>query len=160
MEKIPPSKASRRQGSKVMISYCPCQYDLAQKIAEGLIAKGIPAVCPPLRMHEMIKIAAEEARVVIPLTSEAYEASNISKYVLSYVDEVSIPIVSVKAQDRYSQSGWLGVICAGALWTRITNANDIEKRLDNLIGQLHPYISDAFDDEQRLATLVQGYHMQ
>ncbi|CAF4160890.1 unnamed protein product, partial [Rotaria sordida] len=165
MEKIPPPKASQRQGNNVMISYCPCQYDLAQKIAEGLIAKSIPAVCPPLRMHEMIKIATEEARVVIPLMSEAYEASNISKYVLSYVDEAGIPIVPIKAQDRYSQTGWLGVICAGALYTKITNANDIEKRLDNLIGQLYPYISDALDDEQHLAalvdgTLVQGYYMQ
>ncbi|CAF3651635.1 unnamed protein product [Rotaria sp. Silwood1] len=165
MEKIPLPKASRRQGSKVMISYCPCQYDLAQKIAEGLVAKGISAVCPPLRMHEMIKIATEEARVVIPLMSEAYEASNTSKYVLSYVDEAGIPIVPIKAQDHYSQSSWLGVICAGALWTKITDANDIEKNLDNLIGQLHPYISDSLDEEQHLGalvdgTLVQGYYIQ
>ncbi|CAF2614779.1 unnamed protein product [Rotaria sp. Silwood2] len=165
MEKIPLPKASQRQGSKVMISYCSCQYDLAQKIAEGLVAKGIPAVCPPLRIHEMIKIATEEARVVIPLMSEAYEASNTSKYVLSYVDEAGIPIVPIKAQDPYSQSGWLGVICAGALWTRITNANDIEKNLDNLIGQLHPYISDSLDEEQHLdalvdGTIAQGYYIQ
>ena len=153
-EKIP--KALRRQGNKVMISYCPCQYDLAQKIAEGLIVKGIPAICPPLRMHEMIKIATEEARVVIPLMSEAYEASNISKYVLSYVDEAGIPIVPVKAQVPYSQSGWLGVICAGALWTRITVANDIEKNLDNLIAQLHPYINDSLDEQQLVDTLVDG----
>ena len=165
MEKIPSPKASRRQGNKVMISYCPCQYDLAHKIAERLIAKGIPTICPPLRMHEMIKIATEEASVVIPLMSEAYEASNISKYVLSYVDEAGIPIVPVKAQVPYSQSGWLGVICAGALWTKITVENDIEKNVDNLIAQLHPYINDSSDEEQLAENLVdgnlaQGYYIQ
>lgn len=165
MEKIPSPTTLRRQGSKVMISYCSCQYDLAQKITEALVAKSIPAICPPLRMHEMIKMATEEAKVVIPLMSEAYEASNISKYVLSYVDEAGIPIVPVKAQYPYSQSGWLGVICAGALWTKITVANDIEKNLDNLIAQLHPYINDSLDEGQLVDTLVdgnlaQGYYIQ
>ncbi|CAF3896253.1 unnamed protein product [Rotaria sp. Silwood1] len=165
MEKVSSPKASRRLGNKVMISYCPCQYDLAQKIAERLTTKGIPVVCPPLRMHEMIKIATEEARVVVPLMSEAYETSNISKYVLSYVDEAGIPIIPVKAQDHYSQSGWLGVICAGALWTKITNVNDIEKNIENLIRQLQPYIRDSLDEEQRIDTLVdgtlaEGYYVQ
>ena len=156
MEKIPSPKAIRRQGNKVMISYCPCQYDLAHKIAERLIAKGIPTICPPLRIHEMIKIATEEARVVIPLMSEAYEASNISKYVLSYVDEAGIPIVPVKAQVPYSQSGWLGVICAGALWTKMTVENDIDENVDNLIAQLHPYINDSPGEEQLVENLVDG----
>ncbi len=165
MEKMTSPKTLRRQGNKVMMSYCPCQYDLAQKIAEGLIAKGIPTICPPLQMHEMIKIATEEARVVIPLMSEAYEASNIAKYVLSYVDEAGIPIVPVKAQVPYSQSGWLGVICAGALWTKITVENDIEKNIDNLIAQLHPYINESLDEEQLVENLVdgnlaQGYYIQ
>ncbi|CAF4494940.1 unnamed protein product [Rotaria sp. Silwood2] len=165
MEKVSSPKASRRLGNKVMISYCPCQYDLAQKIAERLTAKAIPVVCPPLRMHEMIKIATEEARVVVPLMSEAYEASNISKYVLSYVDEAGIPIIPVKAQDHYSQSGWLGVICAGAVWTKITNVNDIEKNIENLIRQLQPHIRDSLDEEQRIDTLVdgtlaEGYYVQ
>lgn len=165
MEEIVSPKASRRQGSKVMISYCPCQYELAQKIAEGLTSKGIPSICPPLRMDEMIKIATEEARVVIPLMSQAYEASNISKYVLSYADEAGIAVVPVKAQHPYSQGGWLGVICAGALWTKITNENDIYKNLDNLVAQLYPYVSNSLNEEQlgeTLAggTLVNGYYMQ
>jgi hypothetical protein len=164
MEKILPPKASRRKGSKVMISYCPCQYDLAQKIAAALTIKGIPSICPPIRMHEMIKIATEEARVVIPLMSQAYEASNISKYVLSYVDEAGIPIVPVKAQHPYSQGGWLGVICAGALWTKMTNENDINKNLDGLVAQLHPYINNSLNEEQLGETLasgvVYGYYMQ
>ncbi|CAF1131186.1 unnamed protein product [Adineta steineri] len=165
IEKVSSPKALRRQGNKVMISYCPCQYDLAQKITAGLISKGIPTICPPLRMYEMIKIATEEAKVIVPLMSEAYEASNMSKYVLSYADEAGIPIVPVKAQYPYSQSGWLGVICAGALYTKIAVENDIEKRLDNLVAQLHPYIKDSVHEEQLIdslvdGTLAQGYYIQ
>ncbi|CAF3963578.1 unnamed protein product, partial [Rotaria sordida] len=165
IEKVPPPQISRKQGSKVMISYCPCQYDLAQKITKGLIAKGIPAVCPPIRLHDMIKIAAHKARVVVPLMSKAYEASNTAKYVLSYADEADIPIVPVKAQDPYSQSGWLGVICAGALWVQMTNANEFEKKLDELITHLQPYVNDFGDEEQEMdflvdETLVEGYYMQ
>lgn len=163
-EKLPLVNVSRRYGSKVIISYCPCQYDLAQKIAEQLTAKRIPAVCPPLRLQEMIKIATEDARVVVPLMSSAYEASSTAKYFLSYVDEAGIPLVPIKTQDAYSQSGWLGVICAGALWTRIRNENDLKKNLDNFIGQLNPYISDPVDKEQKIDALVdgtqaQGYYM-
>lgn len=166
METIPSAHVSRRQGSKVIISYCPCQYDLVQKMVEGLIAKGIPAVCPPLRLHEMIKIVAEEAGVVVPLMSHAYEMSNTAKYLLSYADEAGIPIVPVKTEKVYCQSGWLGVICAGALWTRITNVNDLENNLDKLIGQLRPYISDhSHAEEQHIdvladGTLADGYYMQ
>ena len=165
METIPSTNVSRKQGSKVVISYCPCQHDLVQKIVERLIAKSIPAVCPPLRLHEMIKIVTEEAGVVVPLMSHAYEASSTAKYLLSYADEAGIPIVPVKAQNGYSQSGWLGVICAGAVWTRITNVNDLEKNLDNLIGQLHPYISDHLHEEQHIdaladGSLAHGYYMQ
>lgn len=165
MKEILSPKASRRQGNKVMISYCPCQYELAHQIAEVLTSKGIPCICPPLRMHEMIKIATEEARVVIPLMSQAYETSNISKYVLYYVDEAGIPIVPVKAQHPYSQGGWLGVICAGALWTKITDENDIYKNLDKFVAQLHPYISNSLNEEQLGDTLAgtnlaHGYYMQ
>ncbi|CAF0934861.1 unnamed protein product [Adineta ricciae] len=165
MEMIPSHPTLRRRGNKVMISYCSCQYDLAQKITEGLIAKDISAICPPLRMQEMMKVATEEANVVIPLMSEAYEASNISKYVLSYVDQAGIPIVPVKAQYPYSPNGWLGVICAGALYTKIISENDIEKNLEKLIAQLHPYINGSFDEEQLVDSLVdgslaQGYYTQ
>lgn len=159
------TKVLRRQGTKVMVSYCPCQYDLAQKITNGLVSKGIPAVCPPMRTHDMIKIAAQEARVVVPLMSEAYEASSTAKYVLSYVDEAGIPIVPVKTQDRYTQSGWLGVICAGALWVRMTNLKDFDKRLADLAKQLHPYVNDTVQEEQPVDVLVdetlpQGYYVQ
>ncbi|CAM4983626.1 unnamed protein product [Rotaria socialis] len=165
METMAPPKISRKQGTKVMISYCPCQVDLAQKITKGLIAKGIPAVCPPMNVREMIKTAVQKARVVVPLMSKAYEASNTAKHVLSYVDEAGIPIVPVKAQNPYSQSGWLGVICAGALWTQMTNANEFEKTLDDLIKQLQPYMIDCDNQEEQNNVLVdeefiEGYYME
>lgn len=162
---MPTVNISRKQGTKVMISYCPCQFDLAQKITKALIAKGIPAVCPPLRVHEMIKTAAQKARVVVPLMSEAYEASNTAKYVLSYVDEAGIPIVPVKAQHPYSQSGWLGVICAGALWVQMTDAKEFDKKLEELVKQLQPYMTECEDQEEQDEILVdeefvEGYYME
>lgn len=165
METMPPPQISRRQGTKVMISYCPCQYALAQNITKGLIAKGIPAVCPPMRIHDMIKIATQKARVVVPLMSQAYEASNTAKYVLSYVDEAGIPIVPVKAQHPYTQSGWLGVICAGALWVQMTDANQFDKKLDELIAQLQPYIANNENEEEQDDVLVdeefvEGFYME
>ncbi|CAF1232655.1 unnamed protein product [Adineta ricciae] len=164
-EVIPPPQISRKKGTKVLISYCPCQFEFAQKLSKALIAKGIPAVCPPMKVHEMIKIATQKARVVVPLMSQAYEASNTAKYVLSYVDEAGIPIVPVKAQNPYTQSGWLGVICAGALWTQMTDANEFDKKLDELISQLQPYTTDCDDQDEQDDILVddeyvEGYYLE
>ena len=164
-ETIPRPQVSRKQGTKVLISYCPCQFQFAQKLTKGLMAQGIPAVCPSVNVHEMIKTAAQKARVVVPLMSKAYEASNTAKYVLSYVDEVGIPIVPVKAQDPYTQSGWLGVICAGALWTQMTDAKEFEKKLVELKGHLEPYMTDCADGEEQDDVLVdqefvEGYYME
>ncbi|CAF3793879.1 unnamed protein product [Rotaria sp. Silwood1] len=162
---IKPPKVSHRQGSKVMISYCSCQYDLAQKLVKGLIARRIPVVCPSMNIHEMIKIATQEARVVLPLMSEAYEASQTAKYLMSYVDEAGIPIIPIKTQANYSQSGWLGVICAAALFIKMTNTDNFEQKLNSLAEQLHPYISDSRGEDQKVETLVdetlaQGYYIQ
>lgn len=169
IERMPTPKFVRVQGNKVMLSYCPNQYDLSQKIMKGLINKGIETICPSINIDEMIKIATVQARVIVPLMSEAYEASNSAKYVLSYADEVGIPIVPVKAQTPYSASGWLGVICAGSLWTQMTNSDDFEQKLDELVGQLRPYMNSSSNEEQQqqqqldiLAdeNLVQGYYIQ
>ena len=165
IEKLPVPKALRAQGSKIMLLYCPNQYYLSQKVMKGLTDKGIAAICPSMDMHEMIKIATVEAKVVVPLMSKAYETSESAKYVLSYVDEVGIPIVPIKAQDSYSASGWLGVICAGALWTQMTKPDNFEQNLDQLVGQLRPYASNSSNEERSVdtladETLVQGYYVQ
>jgi hypothetical protein len=152
-----PMQSSRSFATKVMLSYCACQHELAQKITKGLNDKGVPAICPELDLHKMIRTAARYARVVVPLMSQAYEESNICKLVLSYVDQACIPIVPVKAQDPYTQSGWLGVICAGALWTQITNDNEFEQRLTDVIGQLSAYTSESVDESEH-EPLVDGSH--
>ncbi|CAF4790585.1 unnamed protein product, partial [Rotaria socialis] len=164
IEQTPLPEVSRKKGTKVMISYCPSQYDLAQKITNALIAKDIRAVCPRLQIHEMIKTAGRKAAVVVPLMSKAYESSDMAKRVLSYVDEADIPIVPVKAQKPYTQSGWLGVICAGALYTEMTDVKIFDKKLDELIKELKPYLNNSGDEEQDDilvdGSVAEGYYMR
>ncbi|XP_012565213.2 uncharacterized protein LOC101241070 [Hydra vulgaris] len=151
---------------KVMLSFANNQKNIAELVSKKLDKHGIQITYEIHDKHKMIKLAAKEARVVVPFMSLSYEESTELKQFLSYVDQVGIPIVPVKAQPHpYNQSGWLGVICAGALWTQLTNFEEIETRTINLIEQMQPYLKDAEDDQGHRSSVdvsgkATGYYVQ
>ncbi|XP_065651879.1 uncharacterized protein LOC101241070 [Hydra vulgaris] len=151
---------------KVMLSFANDQKNIAELVSKKLDENGIQTTYVIHDKHKMIKLAAKEARAVVPFMSLSYEESAELKQFLSYVDQVGIPIVPVKAQPHpYNQSGWLGVICAGALWTQLTNFKEIETRTINLIEQMQPYLKDAEDDQGHRSSVdvsgkAMGYYIQ
>ena len=155
-------KQSRQGATKVMLSYAACHSKLAKKIADGLNNAEIVAICPELNADIMIREAAQHAMAVVPLLSQAYEESEICQKVLNYIEKAGIPIVPVVAQDSYTLSGWVGVILAGALWIKITDANDFEQKLSELLVQLSRYKASK---EEQSGNLVEcytalGYYVQ
>lgn len=58
----------------------------------------------------------EEAAVICPFMTPAYQASRSCKKELSYADAREVAIVPVMVADGWEASEWLGLITAGLLW--------------------------------------------
>eukprot|EP01099_Mayorella_cantabrigiensis_P000193 TRINITY_DN1086_c0_g1_i1.p1 TRINITY_DN1086_c0_g1~~TRINITY_DN1086_c0_g1_i1.p1 ORF type:complete len:784 (+),score=198.15 TRINITY_DN1086_c0_g1_i1:33-2354(+) len=151
-------KVERRgKGTKVLISYCAGQESLAQKIGTGLTSEGLETVCPDFDVNLMIRLIASDTAVVVPLMSQFYQDSTQARKVLSYADRVNVPIVPVKAQQQFNQSDWLGLICAGALWTEITpDTTEFEQKIKDLKAQVSAYLSESSETEGSHNVLFEG----
>lgn len=58
----------------------------------------------------------EEAAVICPFMTPAYQASRNCKKELSYADAREVAIVPIMLADGWEASEWLGLITAGLLW--------------------------------------------
>eukprot|EP00163_Fabomonas_tropica_P008370 TRINITY_DN17_c0_g3_i4.p1 TRINITY_DN17_c0_g3~~TRINITY_DN17_c0_g3_i4.p1 ORF type:complete len:456 (+),score=142.44 TRINITY_DN17_c0_g3_i4:872-2239(+) len=125
-------------GTKIMLSYAASQYDLAVVIGAELSKLGASVVVPSHRGSSMMRALIKDARVVVPLMSADYQNEALAQKILTYADAAKMPIVPAMAQAKWSQSGWLGVICAGALWTDVSVQD--EAQLTANVGQLYKEI--------------------
>jgi hypothetical protein len=97
----------KRQAYKVMLSHSEDKVELAEKLINELCNKGIPVVqSPTTHLNDMIKYAASEANVVVPLMCQNYENSDTLKVFLNYVDKAGIAIVPIKTEDKYMPKQW------------------------------------------------------
>lgn len=58
----------------------------------------------------------EEAVVICPFMTPAYQASRSCKKELNYADSREVVIVPVMLANNWEASEWLGLITAGLLW--------------------------------------------
>jgi hypothetical protein len=64
-------------------------------------------------------------------------AGRAGKLELKFAMQLGVPIVPVLGQPKWQQSGWLGIVTAGALWTPIFAESDIDENIDKLVMQIH-----------------------
>lgn len=72
-------------------------------------------VCVCLCVFRMAA-GVEEAVVICPFMTPAYQASRSCKKELNYADTREVIIVPVMLTDDWEASEWLGLITAGLLW--------------------------------------------
>lgn len=58
----------------------------------------------------------EEAAVICPFMTPAYQASQCCKKELNYAEKRQVIIVPVMLTNNWEASEWLGLITAGLLW--------------------------------------------
>lgn len=58
----------------------------------------------------------EEAVVVCPFMTPAYQASRSCKKELSYADVRQVPVVPIMVTRNWEASEWLGLLTAAQLW--------------------------------------------
>ena len=65
-----------------------------------------------------------------------------------------VPIVPCLAEAGFSASGWLGILTAGLLWTKMYDASTLAKDVDSLIAQIADAMNPESRDEASLAEAV------
>ena len=119
----------------VMFSYNWGVQNLVRTVYEYIESRDIP-VWMDIKggIHGNINAAmaeaVENAMVICPFMTEAYQKSESCELELNYARDCQVQIVPCMVQKqatdggRYKASGWLGVITAGKLWTDFRDAED------------------------------------
>ena len=119
----------------VMFSYNWGVQNLVRTVYEYIESRDIP-VWMDIKggIHGNINAAmaeaVENAMVICPFMTEAYQKSESCELELNYAKDCQVQIVPCMVQKqatdggRYKASGWLGVITAGKLWTDFRDAED------------------------------------
>eukprot|EP01047_Picozoa_sp_COSAG01_P016832 COSAG01_NODE_874_length_12972_cov_15.914343_5_plen_250_part_00 len=98
--------------------------------------------CP---LSSQMAEGVQNAAVVVCFMTKQYQDSKNCALELKFAAQSGVPIVPVMAQAEFTISGWLGILTAGLLWTRMGNESTLDKAIDGLIVQ----ITEAVDPESR-----------
>jgi len=87
-------------------------------------------------INESMAFAVENACVVVPFMTAAYESSDNCKKELSYASDTRVSIVPAMAQPDYKQKGWLGLLTAGRLWIDFRTGKVQEALINHLVSEI------------------------
>eukprot|EP01045_Picozoa_sp_COSAG04_P031121 COSAG04_NODE_5644_length_1542_cov_0.813583_2_plen_220_part_01 len=92
------------------------------------------------------------ASCVICFMSQQYQDSDNCRLELQFAKQSGVPIVPVMlAGSGWRPSGWLGLLTAGALWTRLVDDSSFEENVRAVQAQVQNMIGDQLlqgDDEE------------
>eukprot|EP01043_Picozoa_sp_COSAG02_P019540 COSAG02_NODE_945_length_15722_cov_74.792357_10_plen_169_part_00 len=71
---------------------------------------------------------------------------------LKFAAQTGVPIVPVMIQENFKSSGWLGILSAGLLWTRLWDSSSFDGDVESLVEQIVIQTQDP-QDEDALAGL-------
>eukprot|EP01047_Picozoa_sp_COSAG01_P057792 COSAG01_NODE_6725_length_3527_cov_1.558051_2_plen_237_part_00 len=80
------------------------------------------------------------ASVVVCFMSQQYQESVNCRLELTFAKQSGVEIVPALMQDGWKATGWLGLLTAGILWTRLTNSSTFEADVRSLHGQIQKAI--------------------
>ena len=89
-------------------------------------------------IYESMAEGVSNASAVVCFMSQKYQESDNCKLEAKYAKQCGVEMIPVMVEgDGWRPSGWLGVIMAGALWTRLS---DDESQFEENVRQLHDQI--------------------
>ncbi|XP_060912269.1 uncharacterized protein LOC132988710 [Labrus mixtus] len=112
--------------SHIMLSYQWDDQALVKKIFDRLREDGLPVWMDieggvTGNINDAMAAGVEEAVVICPFMTPAYQASRSCKKELNYADSREVIIVPVMLASNWEASEWLGLITAGLLWVDFRN---------------------------------------
>ncbi|XP_039654392.1 uncharacterized protein LOC120557822 [Perca fluviatilis] len=91
-------------------------------------------------INDSMAAGVEEACVICPFMTPAYQASRSCKKELNYADSREVPVVPVMLANDWEASEWLGLITAGLLWVDFRNAENDEEHFEMRLRSLEEEI--------------------
>nr|XP_046234574.1 uncharacterized protein LOC124053454 [Scatophagus argus] len=91
-------------------------------------------------INDSMAAGVEEAVVICPFMTPAYQASRSCKKELNYADTREVIIVPVMLANDWEASEWLGLITAGLLWVDFRNAEKEEEHFELCLRSLEEEI--------------------
>ena len=92
-------------------------------------------------IYEGMANAVSNASVVVCFMSQKYQASANCMLEVKFAKQSGMDMVAVMMEgSEWRPSGWLGLITAGSLWTRLSDESEFEDNVRQLHGQLQGVI--------------------
>ncbi|XP_036951968.1 uncharacterized protein LOC119018419 isoform X1 [Acanthopagrus latus] len=91
-------------------------------------------------INDSMAAGVEEAVVICPFMTPAYQASRSCKKELNYADTREVIMVPVMLANNWEASEWLGLITAGLLWVDFRNAEQDEEQFEMCLQSLEEEI--------------------
>ncbi|XP_071359866.1 uncharacterized protein [Trachinotus anak] len=131
--------------SHIMLSYQWDDQALVKKIYNRLKDDGLPVWMDieggvTGNINDAMAAGVEEAVVICPFMTPAYQASRSCKKELNYADTREVIIVPVMLAEDWEASEWLGLITAGLLWVDFRNAEKDEELFEMCLRSLEEEI--------------------
>eukprot|EP00808_Paulinella_micropora_P029771 g50912.t1 len=135
----------------LMISYQWGSQDLVKKIHKELVARGVRMwldIAGGMKgnINSAMAEGVEGAAAILPVMTEAYQKSRNCQKELNYADACALPMIPVMAQSNWKQSGWLGVMTAGALWTDFTDPGRLDSSIQALLNEIREAAPEVFTE--------------
>ncbi|XP_022594097.1 uncharacterized protein LOC111216749 [Seriola dumerili] len=131
--------------SHIMLSYQWDDQALVKKIYDRLKDDGLPVWMDieggvTGNINDAMAAGVEEAAVICPVMTPAYQASRSCKKELNYADSREVMIVPVMLAKNWEASEWLGLITAGLLWVDFRDAEKDEELFEMCLRSLEEEI--------------------
>ncbi|KAG7264449.1 hypothetical protein CRUP_022311 [Coryphaenoides rupestris] len=145
----------------IMLSYQWDDQALVKRIHDRLVEAGLPVwmdIEGGVRgnINDAMAAGVEEAAVICPFMTPAYQASRSCKRELSYADSRQVVTVPVMLAHNWEASEWLGLVTAGLLWVDFRNAETSDEHFDRCLQSLEAEITYNAGHLLALAVAPQG----
>ncbi|XP_070846648.1 uncharacterized protein [Chaetodon trifascialis] len=129
----------------IMLSYQWDDQALVKRIYDRLRDDGLPVWMDieggvTGNINDSMAAGVEEAVVICPFMTPAYQASRSCKKELNYADTREVIIVPVMLANNWEASEWLGLITAGLLWLDFRNAEKDDEHFEMCLSSLEEEI--------------------
>ncbi|XP_062373478.1 uncharacterized protein LOC134061734 [Sardina pilchardus] len=91
-------------------------------------------------INDAMAAGVEDAVVVCPFMTPAYQASRSCKKELNYADARQVPLVPVMVTKNWEASEWLGLLTAGQLWVDFRNVDKSDDHFEKCVKSLEEEI--------------------
>ncbi|KAJ8399249.1 hypothetical protein AAFF_G00412870 [Aldrovandia affinis] len=125
----------------VMLSYHWDDQALVRRVYDRLKEDGIPLWMDVEggvsgNINDAMAAGVEEAAVICPFMTPAYQASRSGKKELNYADTRGVTVVPVMLAKNWEASEWLGLITAGLVWIDFRNAGKSDDHFEKCVKSL------------------------